>query len=131
MAGRAWWGQGQQDWVRGVALPKQAQHRARQTDQYYPVLFENTSAGEPNKSPEDGYHFMTDITDRGYSKSVAPAKLLMLYFAPGAAHAPHQVAKEWREKFTGKIEKVDFVLGPMNLNPTEEQELRDICTRCS
>ena len=50
-----------------------------ETNQYFPVLFENTSAVEPNKSPEEGYHFMTDMTDKAinwlrYSKSVAPQK---------------------------------------------------------
>jgi transposase len=37
---------------------------------------------------------MADMTDRAiewmkYTKSVAPQKPLLLYFAPGAAHAPH------------------------------------------
>jgi arylsulfatase len=35
-----------------------------ETHQYYPVLFENTRAVEPDTSPEEGYHFMTDMTDR-------------------------------------------------------------------
>lgn len=81
-----------------------------ETHQYYPVLFENTSPVEPETGPEEGYHFMTDMTDRAinwmqYSKSVAPQKPLMLYFAPGAAHAPHHAPKEWRDKFKGKFDK--------------------------
>lgn len=80
-----------------------------ETHQYYPVLFENTVAVEPDKTPEEGYHFMTDMTDRAinwlrYSKSVAPQKPLLLYFAPGAAHAPHHAPKAWREKFKGKFD---------------------------
>ncbi len=81
-----------------------------ETNQYYPVLFENTTPVEPHKSPEEGYHFMTDMTDRAvgwmrYSKSVNPDKPLLLYFAPGACHAPHQPPKEWREKFEGQFDK--------------------------
>jgi arylsulfatase len=73
------------------------------------VLFENTSAVEPNKSPEEGYHFMADMTDKAinwmrYCKSVAPQKPFFAYFAPGAAHAPHHSPKAWREKFKGKFD---------------------------
>jgi len=80
-----------------------------ETNQYYPVLFENTVAVEPDKSPEEGYHLISDMTDRAinwaqYSKAVAPDKPYFLYFAPGAAHAPHQPPKEWKEKFKGKFD---------------------------
>jgi arylsulfatase A-like enzyme len=80
-----------------------------ETHQYYPVLFENTTPVEPNKTPEQGYHFMTDMTDRAirwmkYSKSVAPQKPVLLYFAPGAAHAPHHAPKVWRDKFKGQFD---------------------------
>ena len=81
-----------------------------ETHQYYPVIFENTKPVEPDKSPEEGYHFMTDMTDKAinwmqYSKSVNPDKPVVLYFAPGACHAPHHSPKEWREKFKGKFDK--------------------------
>jgi arylsulfatase A-like enzyme len=80
-----------------------------ETNQYYPVVFENTVAVEPGKSPEDGYHFLTDMTDRAinwvrYGKSVAPQKPYFCYFAPGAAHAPHHSPKEWKDKFKGKFD---------------------------
>jgi arylsulfatase len=81
-----------------------------ETNQYYPVLFENTVAVEPSKSPEEGYHFMTDMTDKAvdwlrYSKSVNPDKPVLMYFAPGAMHAPHHVAAEWRQKFAGQFDR--------------------------
>ena len=80
-----------------------------ETNQYYPVLFENTVAVEPATSPQDGYHFMTDMTDKAigwlrYSKSVNPDKPVLMYFAPGAMHAPHLVAAEWRERFAGQFD---------------------------
>lgn len=83
---------------------------AGETNQYYPIIFENTTPVEPNKTPEQGYHFMEDMTDKAirwmqYSKSVAPQKPILLYFAPGAAHAPHQAPKEWRDKFKGQFDK--------------------------
>jgi arylsulfatase len=81
-----------------------------ETHQYYPVLFENTRAVEPDESPGEGYHFMTDMTDRAiawmrYSKSVNPVKPALLYFAPGAAHAPHHAPKLWRDKFKGQFDQ--------------------------
>lgn len=81
-----------------------------ETHQYYPVLFENTRAVEPKTSPEEGYHLMADMTDRAinyikYSKSVAPQKPFFMYFAPGAAHAPHHAPKEWSHKFKGQFDQ--------------------------
>jgi arylsulfatase len=38
-------------------------------------------------------------------KSLTPNKPFFLYFAPGATHAPHQVAKEWIEKYKGKFDQ--------------------------
>ena len=80
-----------------------------ETHQYYPVIFENTKPVEPEKTPDQGYHFMTDMTDKAiqwmrYSKSVAPQKPLLMYFAPGAAHAPHHAPKEWRDRFKGRFD---------------------------
>ena len=65
---------------------------AGETHQYYPVLFENTTLVEPDKTPIEVYHFMPDMTDRAiarmkFSKSVAPNKPFFMDFAPGAMHA--------------------------------------------
>jgi arylsulfatase A-like enzyme len=83
---------------------------AGETNQYYPIIFQNTTPIEPNKTPEEGYHFMEDMTDKAiswmeYSKSVAPQKPILMYFVPGAAHAPHQAPKEWRDKYKGQFDK--------------------------
>ncbi len=80
-----------------------------ETHQFYPVLFENTTPVEPDRSPEEGYHFMADMTDKAigwmrYSKSIAPQKPLLMFFAPGAAHAPHHAPKDWCEKFKGQFD---------------------------
>jgi arylsulfatase len=98
-------------WPTGLGFDYFYGFNAGETHQYYPVIFENTTPVEPDKSPEEGYHFMTDMTDKAikwmrYTKSVAPKKPFFIYFAPGAMHAPHHVTKEWREKF-----KVKFDMG--------------------
>ena len=61
------------------------------------------------KSPAEGYHLTEDLTDKALefikdAKTVAPDKPFFLYYAPGAAHAPHHVSKEWADKFKGRFD---------------------------
>lgn len=77
--------------------------------QWYPSLYEGTTPVEVEKSPEEGYHFMEDMTDKaiawiGQQKALIPDKPFFVYFAPGAAHAPHHVPKEWADKYKGKFD---------------------------
>jgi len=95
-------------WPTGMGFDYFYGFNAGETDQYYPVLFQNTIPVEPDKTPEQGYHFMTDMTDRAIGwlhsqKSISPDKPVFMYFAPGAAHAPHQPPQAWRDKFKGKF----------------------------
>ncbi|WP_312362602.1 arylsulfatase [Ensifer sp.] len=96
-------------WPTGLGFEYFYGFNAGETHQFYPVLFENTTPVEPDKTPEQGYHLMTDMTDRAiarmkYFKSVSPKKPFFMYFAPGAMHAPHHVTAEWRDKFKGKFD---------------------------
>ena len=77
--------------------------------QYYPAIYEGTIPVEPEKTPEEGYHFMTDMTDRAIKwvrqqKALMPDKPFFMYFAPGATHAPHHVPKEWADKYAGQFD---------------------------
>ena len=79
------------------------------THQYYPDLVYDNHQVEPPKTPEQGYHLTDDLVDKAIefiadSKQVAPDKPFFLYFAPGAQHAPHQVPKEWADKYKGKFD---------------------------
>jgi arylsulfatase A-like enzyme len=78
--------------------------------QWYPSLYEGTSPIEVKKTPEEGYHFMEDMTDKaigwiGQQKALMPDKPFFIYFAPGATHAPHHVPKEWADKYKGKFDQ--------------------------
>jgi arylsulfatase len=80
-----------------------------ETPQWHPVLYRNTSPVPQPKSPEQGYHFTTDITDEAiaWTTNVRAAdkdKPWFVYFSTGAAHAPHHVAQEWRDKFKGQFD---------------------------
>lgn len=78
--------------------------------QWYPSLYEGTTPIEVHKTPEEGYHFMADMTDKaiawvGQQKALIPDKPFFMYFAPGATHAPHHVPKEWADKYKGKFDQ--------------------------
>ena len=77
--------------------------------QWYPSLYEGTTPIEVEKTPEEGYHFMADMTDKaiawvGQQQALIPDKPFFMYFAPGATHAPHHVPPEWADKYKGKFD---------------------------
>lgn len=81
-----------------------------ETSQFEPQLYENTVAVEPKSTPEQGYHLSADLADRAINwihaqSSVAPNKPWFMYWAPGAAHAPHHAPKEWIAKYKGHFDK--------------------------
>jgi arylsulfatase A-like enzyme len=83
---------------------------AGETNQWYPAIHEGTKVVEPAKTPEEGYHFMEDMTDRAIAwvrqqRLLAADKPFFMYFAPGATHAPHHVPKEWADKYKGKFDQ--------------------------
>ena len=81
-----------------------------ETNQYYPGIYEGTRPVEPEKTPEVGYHFTEDMTDKAINwvrqqKALMPDKPFCIYFAPGATHAPHQVPQEWADKYKGQFDQ--------------------------
>ncbi len=75
-----------------------------QTDQYKPDLVEDQAHVKP-----DGRHLSEQITDKAIAyidreQKAAPDKPFFLYYAPGATHAPHQVAAEWSDKYKGQFD---------------------------
>ena len=81
-----------------------------ETNQYYPAIYEGTKPIEADKTPEEGYHFTEDMTDKSIKwvrqqKSLMPDKPFFMYWAPGATHAPHHVRPEWSDKYKGKFDQ--------------------------
>ena len=80
-----------------------------ETNQWYPAIYEGTTPVEPEKTPDEGYHFTEDMTNKAIKwvrqqKALMPDKPFFMYFAPGATHAPHHVPKEWIDKYKGKFD---------------------------
>jgi arylsulfatase A-like enzyme len=81
-----------------------------ETNQWAPALYRDTVPVEPDRTPEEGYHFTEDMTDRAIEwirqqKALMAEKPFFTYFAPGATHAPHHVPKEWADKYKGKFDQ--------------------------
>jgi arylsulfatase A-like enzyme len=83
---------------------------AGEASQYEPTMTRNTTQvvlhHENDKKP---YHVTEDIAQDAIKwlreqKAYAPDKPFFMYWAPGAAHGPHQVMKEWADKYKGKFD---------------------------
>lgn len=75
-----------------------------ETDQYKPDLVEDNWHITP-----DGRHLNEQITDKAIAyiarqQAAKPGKPFLLYYAPGATHAPHQVDKYWSDQYKGKFD---------------------------
>ncbi len=81
-----------------------------ESDQYTPyALYDGTVSVSPYLG-NPNYNLNQDLSKHAsdwmrYQKSIAPEKPFFLYYVPGGTHAPHQVAKEWSDKYKGKFDK--------------------------
>jgi arylsulfatase A-like enzyme len=80
-----------------------------ETDQYHPDLVHDNHSIEPPATPEDGYHLTEDLADHAllYLKdlrAVRPNKPFLLWFAPGACHAPHQAPRDYIDRYRGQFD---------------------------
>jgi len=80
---------------------------AGEASQYEPTLVRNTT--QVTEEPRKGYHLTDDIAEDAIKwlreqKAYAPDKPFLMYWAPGAAHGPHQITKEWADKYKGKFD---------------------------
>ena len=81
---------------------------AGETSQYEPRLYENERAIEP-PTDDPSYHLTQDMKERALAwidqhQAFSPDKPFLMYWAPGAVHGPHQVFKEWADKYKGKFD---------------------------
>ena len=92
------------NWPTGRGFERFYGFLGAETSQWFPeLIYDNHPVDQP-KTPEEGYHFGEDITDKAIefimdAKAVAPDKPFFLYYAPGAAHAPHHAPKDWIDRY--------------------------------
>jgi arylsulfatase len=79
--------------------------------QYDPVIIENTTiAGVPEGKDGAEYYFQDDLADKTISwlhriRSEKPGTPWFAYVATGCSHAPHQVPREWSDKYKGRFDQ--------------------------
>jgi arylsulfatase len=78
------------------------------SSQWQPNLTRNTTTIAPYDG-NSGWNLITAMADEAIEyihrlDAVAPDKPWLVYYAPGATHAPHHPKKEWIEKFKGKFD---------------------------
>lgn len=76
-----------------------------ETNQWAPAIYDGMVRVEHKKDKD--YHFTADMTDQAINwvsaqQSLTPDKPFMMYFAPGATHAPHHVPADWIAREKGK-----------------------------
>jgi arylsulfatase len=97
------------NWPSGRGFERWYGFLGAETSQWYPdLVYDNHPVDQP-RSPEEGYHFTEDITDKAIefirdAKAVAPEKPFFLYYAPGACHAPHHAPTEWIDRYKGRFD---------------------------
>jgi arylsulfatase len=97
-------------WPTGLGFEHFYGFNQAQDSQYYTRIYRDTTPVEPSKTPEQGYHFTTDITNEAINwlhqhDAVANDKPFFIYYATGATHTPHQVAQKWIDKYKGKFDQ--------------------------
>jgi arylsulfatase len=70
------------------------------------VIYDGVTKVEREDDPD--YHFTTDMTDQAVSwvrfqQAMTPDQPFFVYYAPGAAHAPHHAPTKWRDKYKGRF----------------------------
>ncbi len=82
-----------------------------EASQYEPQLVRNTAYVEhPHTSGgHNYYHLSEDLADDAIRwlrehRAFDPDKPFFMYWASGASHGPHQVPKEWADKYKGKFD---------------------------
>jgi arylsulfatase A-like enzyme len=98
-----------ENWPTGLGFEYFYGFLGGEASQYEPNLVRNTTSVLPPKSPEEGYHLSEDLADDAINwlrthRAIQPEKPFYMYWATGAIHGPHQVHKEWADKYKGKFD---------------------------
>ena len=80
------------------------------TSQWSPTLIHDSHYIAPPFTGDESYHLNADLADRAIEylvdlRTVAPEKPFFMYYCLGAGHAPHQVEREWIERYRGKFDQ--------------------------
>lgn len=93
-------------WPTGLGFEKFYGNVIGESDQFAPVIHDNTTLVPPSTDPN--YYYQTDIADRAIEwiktqKTLNPDKPFFVYYPAQGMHDPAQVPKAWLDKYKGKF----------------------------
>jgi arylsulfatase A-like enzyme len=96
-------------WPLGLGFQRYYGFLGGDTNQWTPDLVCDNHVIEPPRTPAEGYHLTEDLVDQARrmildQQQATPGTPFLLYFAPGAMHAPHHAPREWIERFRGRYD---------------------------
>src|SRR5215208_2734688 len=97
------------NWPTGRGFERFYGFLGAETNQWYPDLVHDNHPVDPPATPAEGYHLSVDLTDKAIEfiddvKTISPERPVFLYYALGAAHAPHHVPREWADRYKGRFD---------------------------
>ena len=98
-----------ENWPTGLGFEYFYGFLAGEASQYEPNLVRNTTSVLPPKTVHEGYHLSEDLADDAIGwlrrhRAYQPDKPFFMYWASGAIHGPHHIAREWADKYKGKFD---------------------------
>jgi arylsulfatase A-like enzyme len=96
-------------WPLGRGFERYYGFMGGETDQYHPELVHDNHQIDPPRTPEEGYHLTEDLADHAISfikdlRATYPSKPFLLWFTPGACHAPHQAPASYIDAYRGRFD---------------------------
>ena len=95
-------------WPTGMGFDRFYGILGAESSQYEPPVYDQTTPISPHIG-RDGYHLTEDLADQAIAwlqrqHTSTPGRPFFCYFSTPAVHAPHQVAKEWSDRFSGMFD---------------------------
>lgn len=95
-------------WPTGLGFEKFYGNVIGESDQFSPVVHDNTTLAPPSKDPN--YYYQTDLADRAIQwikaqKALNPDKPFFVYYPAQGMHDPVQLPESWRDKYKGKFDQ--------------------------
>jgi arylsulfatase A-like enzyme len=98
------------NWPLGFGFERYYGFLQGDANHWAPNLVQDNHYVDPPAGPTGGYHLSEDLAATAIryvldQQQAAPGKPFFLYFALGAAHAPHHVSPEWAEPYRGRFDQ--------------------------
>ena len=95
-----------------------------ETNQFYPAIYEGTTPVEPAKTPEEGYHFTEDMTNKAIKwvrqqKALMPDKPFFMYFRARRLPRSASCAERVGRQIQGQIRSGLGQAAPGDLRPAK------------